>query len=134
MALKLRPHHVFCTVAFQGKGYSPEFVAGYSKVKALLEAEPQTAVSLSSTADAVCEPCSFRRGDGCETQEKIDRLDHAHAEALGAEDGETRPWSEWVARLRDRVTVEAHPRICAGCQWLPLGICESALRQLQQSE
>jgi len=125
-----------CALGFQGKGYSEPFVENFGAIVAALgkgDAEGNESVELEVTpvADSICAPCPHRRGDGCESGEKIALLDAAHADALGLSAGEKLTWKEAKVRIRERISVERHHQICAPCAWRAFGICESALRALR---
>lgn len=132
-ALRLRPHHLLCALGYQGKGYSPEFTTNMTAlVLGSLRAPggELTRIGITAGADAICAPCPSRRGEGCEAQARIDRLDASHAKVLDLTPGDRLTWGEARARIRDRVRPGDLARICEGCQWLPLGLCEAALAAL----
>nr|WP_256445047.1 DUF1284 domain-containing protein [Paracoccus sp. J56] len=129
----MRPHHVLCAIGWQGSGYSPEFTANMdSIVRDRLRADPQTPVLITGMADSICAPCPSRRGMGCLGDERIRRLDRRHAAALGIRPGQRMTWAEAQGRAVDSLQPRDLARICSGCQWLDLGICQSALARLQQ--
>jgi soluble lytic murein transglycosylase-like protein len=132
--VRFRPHHFLCTVGFEGKGYSEEFVANYMKIARGLRETPagdETPISVVSGADSICAPCPNRRGDACETEEKISALDLAHARILGIKSGDRITWGEAKERIRNRMTLEKFRSACEPCSWLRSGMCERALRKLQ---
>lgn len=129
--ITFRPHHFFCTLAFQGKGYSPEFVNNFQKLKDDLVDE--TPIRVVFKADDICSPCPHRRSSLCEKQSKIDRLDYAHAEALSLKNEQIIAWGEAKERL-SHLSIEQHHRICDGCSWRDLGLCEAALKTLKSQK
>lgn len=84
--MKFRPHHFLCTVGYQGKGYSEEFVKNYDRISQSLKRNgvkgDDTPIEVVAKTDSICSPCPSKRGDLCETQEKIEKLDNAHAKIL----------------------------------------------------
>lgn len=130
MTLKFRPHHFFCTLGFQGKGYSDEFVDNFATLKGSLTLG--TIIEVTSKTDDICAPCPHRRGDLCETQGKIEVLDLAHAKALGLKEGDQLTWGEALESLK-ALSLQDHLEICQGCQWLDLGICAKSLKSLKDS-
>ena len=92
-----------------------------------------TPIEITRTADAICAPCPSRRGEGCEAQARIDRLDSAHAAALRLKAGDRLTWGEARARIRRHVRPGDLGSLCAGCQWLALGLCETALATLHEA-
>lgn len=130
--IRYRPHHFLCTIGFQGRGYSPEFVSGFQKIVDVLRAPDGdlAQIEIVGETDSICEPCPNRRGTLCTTQEKISRLDHQHANALGWKSGETVSWREAKDRIKSKLTLEKFNHICDGCEWKSLGVCEEALSKL----
>ncbi len=125
-----RPHHFFCTLGFQGKGYSKDFIKNFSAIKQELTNETVLKVTLKT--DDICAPCPHRQGSLCEKQSKIETLDQAHAKALGLFEGDEITWKEAQFRLAS-LSLDDHRRICKGCRWLDHGLCEQALQKLKSS-
>ncbi len=135
--LPLRRHHVLCALGFQGHGYSDLFTANMARiVEGRLRAEGGAEVPLAITegADAICGPCPARRGTGCEKNDKILALDVAHGAALRIAPGDRLSWGEALDRVRAHVRPGDLSVLCAGCQWLSLGLCEAALRRLHRQD
>src|SRR6185437_8156164 len=128
--LKFRPHHFLCTVGYQGKGYSKEFVENYDRIAAdLKESGPagdDTVIEVVAKTDSICAPCPSKRGDLCETQNKIDQLDRAHAKILALQTGERLTWKEAKERIAEHFSDEAFESACGPCSWKPFGICKKA--------
>jgi len=132
--LRLRPHHVLCATGFAGRGYSDAFTANMAAiVDARLRARGGDAVAIEITdsSDPICAPCPHRRGAGCTRQAKIDALDARHAAALGLAPGDVLTWGAAQERIAARVAPDDLDRLCAGCQWLPLGLCKAAVARLR---
>lgn len=130
--VRFRPHHFLCALGFQGKGYSDTFTANMAGIVDRLRAPGSDGVEIEVTfqADHICAPCPHRRGTGCEKSAKIVAIDARHAAALRLRDGDRLTWREAQARIVDRVPEGALERLCAGCQWHALGLCERALSDL----
>lgn len=135
--LTFRPHHFLCATGFAGHGYSDAFTANMARiVDGRLRASGGDAVRIAVTdaADAICGPCPERRGTGCVKQARIDALDRRHADALGLAPGDVLTWAEAQARIAERVRPESLDRLCAGCAWLPLGLCKAAVARLRGAD
>jgi hypothetical protein len=134
--LEFRPHHFLCTVGFQGKGYSPEFVANYTGIADRLRGPGGDLIPIRVTevTDSICGPCPSKRGDLCETQSKIDRLDQAHAEVLGIRGGDEMTWGEAKLKIAEKFTLEKFHESCEPCSWKTMGVCEAALIDLKKGE
>lgn len=134
--LRLRPHHVFCALGYQGKGYSDTFTDNMTRLVTDGLKAPEgddTPLLIVSAADAICAPCPHRQGWLCEKQSQIEALDRRHARALGIEAGNRLTWAEAKDRIRTKVAPGDLTDLCQGCRWLPLGLCEGALAALHGS-
>lgn len=134
--IRYRPHHFLCSLGFRGKGYSDGFTANMASiVEGRLRAPggDDAMIEVVGATDDICAPCPKRRGTLCESQDKIARLDARHARALGLFVGTTLSWGEAKRRIVRRVPPGALTQLCAGCQWLDLGLCNSALTALHEA-
>ena len=114
---KIRAHHGMCLSFFQGKGYSGEFVENMSRMKAILEKNPE--ISLMDSPDDICAACPNRLTENC--AEKASRYDREVLRRCGLSVGERLPYREFSRKvietiLRPGVRVE----ICGDCQWSSL--------------
>jgi len=125
MTISFRPHHFLCAFCFQGKGYSPEFIKNFLAIMENLTDE--TLIEVVAHTDSICSPCPHRREKSCTSQEKILRLDHAHAKVLGIASGEQITWGEAKQRIYQQMTLEKFHQACAPCDWKGLGICEEKI-------
>lgn len=134
--ITFRRHHFLCALGFEGKGYSDVFTANMAQIVGDLRAPggDDTLIEVSAAADHICAPCPLRRGTGCESQSKIDALDSAHGAALGVAPSDVVTWGEAQARIVDRIEPDDLDRICAGCKWLPMGMCKSAVAELRATK
>ncbi|RBP95650.1 hypothetical protein DFO80_102188 [Rhodobacter sp. 140A] len=131
--LHYRPHHFLCSLGFEGKGYSDAFTANMTEIvigRLRTAAGPGVEIEVTAGADDICAPCPARRGEGCDSAATIDRLDAAHARALGLRPGDRLNWGETLERMR-ALPAETLNEICAPCQWLRYGMCRAALTRLQ---
>lgn len=131
-ALTFRPHHFLCALGFQGRGYSDRFTDNMAGIVDQLRGPngDRTVLHVTFQADRICAPCPHRRGSGCEKSFRITALDERHAAALSLTDGQALTWAEAKARIVSHVPPGALHDLCQGCQWLALGLCETALSQL----
>ena len=133
---EFRPHHFLCTLGFEGKGYSPEFVANYARIAASLNAPGgnEQLIVVTDHADSICAPCPNRVNEGCTEIEKIRALDRAHSAMLGIKPGQVMTWGEAKKLIRERVTLDRFDDACAPCSWKALGVCENALGRLKATD
>lgn len=129
MDIQFRPHHFLCAYCFEGKGYSPAFVANFTAIMAQLNSEQGEAarIHITSHTDSICAPCPHRTQHTCTSQEKIERLDAAHRTALGFQNTNNITWGEAKKRIQERIDRSTFQQICHECEWQALGICEAKL-------
>jgi hypothetical protein len=135
--VRYRPHHFLCSLGFEGKGYSPEFTANMSAIVMARLRAPEgdaTVIEVTGGFDDICAPCPRNAGHACTHQPKIDRLDNAHAAALGLAPGDRLTWGEAKARIRAAVPPGSLKTLCAGCEWKTSGMCETALSHLHEND
>ena len=131
-SITFRPHHFLCALGFQGKGYSDSFTANMASIVEQLRAPDSASVEIVVTyhADSICAPCPHKHGQSCKKASKIAALDRRHARALSLADGDCLTWATAQARMIADVPPGSLAQLCAGCQWLELGLCEAALSEL----
>lgn len=130
MEIKFRPHHFLCALCFQGRGYSPAFVANFHSIMTTLTAShgDEALIQVTPQTDSICHPCPNRVETTCQSEEKIKLLDEAHAKTLKIQPHEKMTWGEAKKRIAEQLSLAQFHQICATCQWKPLGICENVLR------
>jgi len=132
--LEFRPHHFMCTLGFEGKGYSPEFVRGYQRIADSLRIADEgdaVPIRVAPATDAICAPCPNRTGTVCASEPKIRSLDQAHARVLGIEAGQVLTWGEAKRLIAEKMGFDDFERACAPCAWKAMGVCEAALRKVK---
>lgn len=87
-----------------------------------------TLINITPHTDSICEPCPNRRGLQCTTQDKISKLDQAHAAALNLNPPQAITWGEAKAILAKHLTLPVFNQICQGCEWKDYGICERTIK------
>ncbi|MGK7653340.1 DUF1284 domain-containing protein [Roseovarius sp. B08] len=134
--LRYRPHHFLCSLGFQGKGYSDAFTANMARIvedRLRAPGGDDVEIEVVAATDEICAPCPKRRGTRCTSQDKIAALDTRHADALGLTVGTRLTWGDAKRRIAANVPPGALSQLCAGCQWLELGLCEAAVIELHES-
>lgn len=133
MPIRLRPHHVLCSVAFEGKGYDAPFTANMSRIVFGHLRAPggrDETIRITDHADAFCAPCPRRRGGGCEADDMITALDARHAAALGLSTGMQLTWGDCLDRVVESVFPDDLDTLCRDCSWLAEGRCKTAVATL----
>ena len=133
--INFRPHHFLCTLCFQGKGYSPHFIANYEMIVKQLHGSggDNTLIKVTRETDSICAACPHSQGSKCNTEETIIPLDGAHAETLGIKEGDVVSWGTAKNLISDKISLTKFKSICSTCSWQSLGICESTLRKFLNS-
>ncbi|CAM4464044.1 MAG: hypothetical protein LEGION0398_MBIBDBAK_00930 [Legionellaceae bacterium] len=127
--VQFRPHHFLCTFCFQGKGYSKLFISNYVNIKKLITEDNTVTIEVVNITDSICSPCPHRQGNHCQTEDKIQQLDQAHAKALGLTVGQKITWAAAKKLITDKLTLPIFHHICQSCEWKSKGICESVLSE-----
>ena len=118
--LNLRPHHLLCTRAFKGKGYSPAFVENMQRVINRLKTGCD--ITLITGIDDICVSCPERIGNHCRSESKVTGFDEAVLSQLGLE-RTTYAYTEIDRILDAKLTESVYDYICRGCEWKKTGIC-----------
>ena len=114
---KIRAHHGMCLSFFQGKGYSGEFVENMSRMKAILEKNPE--ISLMDSPDDICAACPNRLTENC--AEKASRYDREVLRRCGLSVGERLPYREFSRKVIETILRRGvRAEICGDCQWSSL--------------
>ena len=118
--LNLRPHHLLCTRAFKGKGYSPAFVENMQCVINRLKTGCD--ITLIEGVDDICASCPERIGNRCRSETKVTAFDTAALSLLQLE-RKTYSYTKIDRILIAQLTEPAYHCICRGCEWKETGIC-----------
>ena len=114
---KIRAHHGMCLSFFQGKGYSGDFVENMSRMKAILEKNPE--ISLMDSPDDICAACPNRLTENC--AEKASRYDREVLRRCGLSVGERLPYREFSRKVIETILRPGvRAEICGDCQWSSL--------------
>jgi Uncharacterized conserved protein len=127
--MKLRPHHLLCTRAFTGKGYSEAFVKNMQDI--IRRLREGAVVELQCGPDDICAACPEHTGDGCKSEEKVCRLDADTIANLWLVK-EKYTYAEIEEILQDNLDETVYAAICSECEWHKSGVCtyECVMRKL----
>ena len=118
--LNLRPHHLLCTRAFQGKGYSPAFVENMQRV--INHLKNGCDITLVEGVDDICALCPERIGTRCRSETRVTSFDAAVLSGLRLE-RKSYSYIEMDRILRAQLTEPVYDCLCSGCEWKQTGIC-----------
>lgn len=112
--LRLRPHHLLCTLTYIGRGYSPAFTANMDAICARL-CTGETAIIVSG-ADDICAPLHNTDQDHCRNASVTTR-DTSAAADLGIVVGASLTPRAHLARWRKDFSAGIIRSACTGCPW-----------------
>ena len=122
-----------CFQFYEGKGYDADFTDHMGKIIQMLSEDPSRPVALTAAADAVCANCPNLHCGVCADQEKVGRYDAAVLRCCGLSDGETLPYGDFIARVKERILdAGLRKRICGDCCWN--AICDGKERLPGENE
>ena len=133
--LEFRPHHFLCTLGFEGKGYSEDFVENFQTIAERLRNSSQgdsTEIRVVDSTDSICSPCPNRQKTVCTSEQNVRRIDQAHTAILGIKSGDQLSWGEAKALIAKKMTITAFDKACAPCEWKAMGVCQAALERLHE--
>ncbi|MGL4453244.1 MAG: DUF1284 domain-containing protein [Sarcina sp.] len=122
----LRPHHLFCTQAYEGMGYNKEFVINMDKYIKLLREQEGYKITLKTTLDSLCVTCPHNKGIVCATQEKVMTMDKKILSHFKLDEG-IYIYEEVINHIKSIVTKEIFDDICGNCEWHKYGSCEKLI-------
>lgn len=121
--IQLRPHHLLCTQAYQGYGYSKAFT---SCMDQLVEDLPSSTVELIPGLDHICRPCPYNEGNNCSTEEKVLRMDQKVLSYFSLAYGEI-DYQSTIHKIKEELTKEIFEDLCSTCSWYDYDLCRGKL-------
>lgn len=119
----LRAHHLMCVTTYQGKGYSPEFVANMNRVWHALRSGVYPKVEVHAVADPLCHACpnlqDRAQPTSCQFQRSIEARDRRLLEAMGWQEGQIVELEEVMAYILAH-HAELLSHVCVGCDWMSI--------------
>ena len=114
---KIRAHHGMCLPFFRGEGYSGAFVENMTRMKKILEENPE--ICLVAGSDDICAACPNRLTESCD--EKACRYDRQVLARCGLKPGDRMPYLTFSALVEKAVLRPGkREEICGDCQWSSL--------------
>ncbi len=127
--LKLRGHHLFCLLGYQGMGYSEEYVENMTSLHQLLKEQPETWVQLIEGPDQLCEKYPNSGEYHCQDQHIGDR-DRVILEKLGLKIGQIIKWKDIETSIQKNVVPSDIEAVCETCSWRSYGVCEEGVQRI----
>lgn len=118
-------------------GYSPEFVETMKAIVTDIRNDNiDFPIRVVADFDEACGACPHRGIERCEassdSQEHVLTMDSKTIQHLGIERNQVLMKSELVARTAGKVVPTDLEYLCAGCSWLPYGVCKEGIEQLRK--
>lgn len=126
--LRLRVHHLLCSILYEGAGYSESFVENMNGVVAALK-NPETRICLVTGADSICAGCPNAMDDGgCalddDIKEKcVDCLDIRILNHTKLTAGKIYPAKEAIMQAASHMDAAFFEQCCSECRWYLSGYC-----------
>jgi len=133
VTLRLRPHHMLCSLSFRGKGYSNEFVKNFKAIHKKLKSE-HTTIKIINCCDDICEKCPEKQGDLCNKHQIVAEIDDAYLRILQLHIGQTITFKHLETRIKKLLTIGDFKKTCSKCSWYPLNICTPIVRDLLENK
>lgn len=121
--LPLRAHHLMCVTTYQGKGYSPDFVANMNRVWHALRAGAYSHARATSVADPICRACPNLQDPAeetsCRSHDSIAERDRRMLRAMGWQEGEVVELGAVLAHIHEH-HARLMEQVCGGCDWVAI--------------
>lgn len=122
----LRPHHLLCTQAYEGKGYNDDFIKSMDEKVKILREVSNCEIELKIDLDNLCSHCPSNKGLVCESEEKVKLMDYKVCKYFNLTE-ETYVYKEVIEKIKSKITKEILQDICETCEWYSYGICENLI-------
>ncbi len=121
--VSIRPHHILCTRAFRGKGYSTLFVEKMHAIISRIRKERK--LNITAGCDAVCAACPHQRTQSktvCVKEQKVQTIDKNVIHFLGIRH-RLYDYAEIDRIITEKLTEQVFDAICGTCEWKRKNIC-----------
>lgn len=125
--IKIRAHHLLCTILYQGKGYDEKFTSYMNQL--VNEIAASDGIVLIVGPDEACANCPNLNEDKICVLNENDSLskDTTLLRVLNLKDNEVYDRKELIAFLKESITEEIFNSVCATCRWHKEGLCSYQL-------
>lgn len=125
--MKIRGHHLFCLLHFEGKGYSKEFIDNMFKI--LSKLENGVKFNLVVGSDDICKFCPHNEIETCKLGDNLVKFrDIRIIELLGLKKEELYLFDLIKEKVYSKVTLREFFDICHGCQWFDLCLSKNKFK------
>ncbi len=124
--MKLRGHHLLCTLAYKGLGYSNEFVENMNIIVDKLNSEENIIVELTNEVDDVCSKCPENDNNKCTTETKVVTMDNKTLNLLSLQKGKY-TYKEIKQHINTNLNENVIHNICSNCEWYNKANCKQTI-------
>lgn len=126
----MRPHHLLCTQAFRGMGYSKEFTENMAALVKMMKEDDDFTLELVSGTDHICRACPNKIGENvCKDDEKVLLFDKKIKEMFGLEYGKKYNYKELTEKIDSNLDENRLFLICGNCSWYEKSRCRDYILQ-----
>lgn len=130
---RFRPHHLICSLCFQGKGYNEEFVHNFESIHKEIN-HPDTIIKIVDCCDDICTKCPSKLGNLCHHESEVTKIDKAYLNSLQLNIDQTTTVASLKDKIKELLTLNEFQNACGECSWYKLNICEPIIRDLIQNQ
>ncbi len=114
--MKLRPHHLLCTLGYVGLGYNEDFVKNMDYITSQLK-NNSLKIKLEITTDDICTYCPKKiKKNLCLENDSVVSYDKKVLEVFHLQEKEYL-YQELLAKIKEFVTEDKLNYICGDCSW-----------------
>ncbi len=129
----LRPHHLLCTQAYEGKGYSTDFIKNMDKNIEILRNKKGFKVKIKCTLDNLCIACPHNKGEVCDTEFKVKNMDKKVLRYFNLNE-DIYEYSKLINIIRNEINKDILKDICGECEWYEYGVCQRIILNNKEKE
>jgi uncharacterized protein len=135
--MKLRGHHLFCLLGFQGHGYSASFIEKMNELSInYWDLNQDFPIKITTHTDQICRSCPYIKNEDCGINPIVDRklreMDNRILHFIGLEPEHIYNKSFILDRISKNVKPDDLDVLCKGCVWKKYGVCKEAIANLNK--
>lgn len=117
MTLRLRPHHLLCTLGYVGNGYSENFIKNMDYITSELNSNTPLLIQLSINTDDICICCPKKIDENaCIENSSVLEYDKRVLEVFGINE-QVYEYSYLLSKIKSISTENNLYYICGDCSW-----------------
>lgn len=122
--ITLRPHHLLCTYAYRGNGYSSAYIANFDRYLAQLQ-QPNAEIMLKCANDCFCTACPHAvTPTTCTSELKVQAIDLAVLTTFDLNVLTVYKYADLIQTLKTQMNAEKFTACCQTCEWYTYNICQ----------